>query len=54
LNPGRRDTLLRRLYGAQSLVGSNAVQVHIHNLRRKLDPFLIRRVRGFGYRLEAR
>ena len=30
---------------------SNAVEVHIHNLRRKLDPRVIRTVRGVGYRL---
>jgi len=32
-------------------VESNAVEVHIHNLRRKLDPQVIRTVRGVGYRL---
>ncbi len=32
---------------------SNAVDVHIHNLRRKLDPSLIRNIRGVGWRLES-
>ena len=30
---------------------SNLVAVHVHGLRRKLDPRLIRSVRGLGYRL---
>jgi DNA-binding response OmpR family regulator len=30
-------------------VESNAVEVHIHHLRRKLRPSLIQTVRGIGY-----
>jgi len=30
---------------------SNAIEVHIHNLRKKLHPELIKTVRGIGYLL---
>ena len=46
-----REQLEDRLYGWGEEVESNAVEVHIHNLRRKLDPRIIRTVRGVGYRL---
>jgi two-component system OmpR family response regulator/two-component system response regulator QseB len=32
-------------------VDSNAIEVHIHNLRRKLGSSLIQTVRGVGYML---
>jgi two-component system response regulator QseB len=44
-----RGQLEERLYGWGEEIGSNAVEVHIHGLRRKLDPALIRNVRGMGY-----
>lgn len=46
-----RAQLEERLYGWDEEVASNAVEVHIHALRRKLDPALIRNVRGLGYSL---
>ena len=46
-----RAQLEERLYGWDQEIGSNAVEVHIHALRRKLDPALIRNVRGLGYAL---
>ena len=52
LNAGRvltRDQLEDRLYRWGDEVGSNAVEVHVHHLRRKLGPGLIRTVRGVGY-----
>ncbi|NWN83384.1 MAG: response regulator transcription factor [Halomonas sp.] len=51
-HPGRvytRDTLIRLVYGWEEEVESNAIEVHIHHLRRKLAPGLIRTVRGIGY-----
>ncbi len=54
--PGRvlsRAQLEERLYGWDEEIASNAVEVHIHALRRKLDPALIRNVRGLGYSLAA-
>lgn len=55
--PGRvfsRAQLEDRLYGWQEEVGSNAVEVHIHNLRGKLGRDLIETVRGEGYRVPNR
>ncbi|MFY0991171.1 response regulator [Halomonas sp. C05BenzN] len=51
-HPGRvftRDTLTRLVYGWDEEVESNAIEVHVHHLRRKLFPGLIRTVRGIGY-----
>jgi len=50
--PGRvltRDRLQQVLYGWDEDVESNALEVHIHHLRKKLFPELIRTVRGVGY-----
>lgn len=50
--PGRplsRAQLEERLYGWDEEVESNAVEVHIHALRRKLGPEWIRNLRGVGY-----
>ena len=52
LNAGRvltREQLETRLYRWGNEVGSNAVEVHVHRLRRKLAPDLIHTVRGVGY-----
>jgi two-component system response regulator QseB len=46
-----RAQLEEKLYGWNESIGSNAVEVHIHNLRRKLGEDAIRTVRGLGYRL---
>jgi two-component system, OmpR family, response regulator QseB len=44
-----RAQLEDRLYGWDEEVASNAVEVHIHNLRRKLGENVITTVRGVGY-----
>jgi two-component system response regulator QseB len=41
------------LYGWSEGVESNALEVHIHHLRKKLDNKLIKTVRGVGYKLDA-
>src|SRR5688572_28252216 len=46
-----RDKLEDAVYGWGEEVGSNSIEVHLHHLRRKLTPELIRNVRGVGYRL---
>ena len=46
-----RATLEDRLYGWQEGVESNALEVHVHNLRAKLGSAVIRTVRGVGYQL---
>ena len=47
-----RERLEESLYGWGEEVGSNAIEVHLHNLRRKLGPGLITNVRGVGYRIK--
>lgn len=44
------EQLKDSLYGFEQEVGSNAINVHIHNLRRKLGPDVVDTVRGLGYR----
>lgn len=54
--PGRlwsRSELVSRLYAGVEAVHSNAIEVHIHALRRKLSPALIHSARGIGYRVPA-
>lgn len=52
LNAGRvlsREQLEQHLYSWGQEVESNAVEVHVHHLRRKLGAALIQTVRGVGY-----
>ena len=44
-----RTQLETQLYEWDRSVDSNAIEVHVHHLRRKLAPELIRTVRGVGY-----
>jgi len=46
-----RAQLEQRLYGWGEEIESNAVEVHIHHLRKKLGTDVIRNVRGLGYTL---
>lgn len=51
-HPGKiytREQLEALTYGWSDDVSSNAIEVHIHNLRKKFYPELIRTVRGVGY-----
>ncbi|MBE7939191.1 MULTISPECIES: winged helix-turn-helix domain-containing protein [Ramlibacter] len=53
-NPGRvltREQLEQHLYAWGREVESNAVEVHVHHLRRKLGAGMIHTVRGVGYML---
>lgn len=52
--PLSRAQLEDRLYGWGEEVESNAVEVHIHSLRRKLGAGWIRNVRGVGYLVPER
>lgn len=44
-----RTALSERLYGWGEEVESNAVEVHVHNLRKKIGAKYIRTIRGVGY-----
>ncbi len=44
-----RDALEARLYGWGEEVASNAIEVHIHHLRKKLPSGFIKTLRGIGY-----
>ncbi len=48
-----REHLQATAFGPQSDIESNALEVHVHNLRRKLGRQRILTVRGVGYRLVA-
>lgn len=55
-NSGRvltRRSLEDQLYSWEDSVDSNALEVHVHHLRRKLGGDLIRTVRGVGYTVPA-
>jgi two-component system response regulator QseB len=47
-----RSQLEDKLYGWGDEIGSNAIEVYIHALRKKLGAELIRTVRGVGYTVE--
>lgn len=47
-----RSHLMQILYDwSGSEPASNALEVHVHHLRRKIDPAIVRTVRGVGYAL---
>lgn len=47
-----REQLMQSVYGWEEDVDSNALEVHIHNLRKKLNAHYIRTIRGVGYMAE--
>ena len=50
--PGRvwtKEQLVERLYGWDEGIASNALEVHIHSIRKKLNADFIRNARGVGY-----
>jgi DNA-binding response OmpR family regulator len=50
--PQSRSQLEESLYGWQEEIESNAIEVHVSNLRKKLGASLIRTVRNIGYVVE--
>jgi two-component system response regulator QseB len=50
--PLSRSSLEESLYGWQEEIESNAIEVHVSNLRKKLGAKLIRTVRNIGYVVE--
>jgi two-component system, OmpR family, response regulator len=47
-----RAEIEEELYGFDEHIASNAIEVHIHNLRRKLGPRFITNLKGRGYRVD--
>lgn len=47
-----REQLMQSMYGWDEDVDSNTLEVHIHNLRKKLNTNFIRTIRGVGYMIE--
>jgi two-component system OmpR family response regulator/two-component system response regulator QseB len=48
-----RQQIEARLYAWDSALESNAIEVHVHHLRRKLGDGVIRTLRGVGYFVAA-
>lgn len=48
-----KSALEQSVYAWGEEVESNAIEVHVSNLRKKLDPAVIQTVRGAGYRVSA-
>lgn len=46
-----KEKLEESVYGWGEEVGSNAIEVHLHNVRKKLGAHMIKNVRGVGYRM---
>ena len=44
-----KDNIESKLYGWGEIIGSNTIEVHVSNLRKKLPANFIRTVRGLGY-----
>ena len=49
-----RDQLMQSIYGWDEDLDSNALEVHVHNLRKKLNANFIRTIRGVGYMAEKK
>lgn len=47
-----REQLEESLYGWTSDLGSNAIDVYVHNIRKKLYGDVIKTLRGVGYRID--
>ncbi len=53
-NPQRvlsKAQIIEKLYGWGEEIESNALEVYVHHLRRKISPRIVRTMRGVGYAL---
>lgn len=48
-----KTQLEERLYGWNEEIASNAIEVHVHQIRKKLSPKIIKNIRNVGYTLET-
>jgi two-component system OmpR family response regulator/two-component system response regulator QseB len=54
-SPGRvlsRNRLETKIYGWDEELASNSIEVHIHNLRKKIPEGFIKTIRGVGYSIQ--
>ncbi len=49
-----KEQLEQHVYGWETDVDSNAIQVHVHNIRRKLGHNVIQTIRGIGYIIDQK
>jgi len=49
--PISKNNLENLLYNFDSEIESNAIEVHIHNIRKKTKNSIIKTIRGFGYQI---
>lgn len=47
-----KEQLLQSLHGWDEGTSDNAIEVHIHNLRKKVPNNMIKNIRGVGYIIE--
>ena len=47
-----RDTIFRKIWGADSYIGTRTIDVHIKKLRNKLGQNYIKTIKGIGYQLQ--
>lgn len=47
-----KEHLQQALHGWDDMASDNAIEVHIYNLRKKIDSNLIKNIRGVGYLIE--
>ena len=54
-NPGKvfsRNDILDTIWGNDVYVGDRTIDVHIRKIREKIDPALIKTIKGVGYKFE--
>ncbi|MDF1757927.1 MAG: response regulator [Legionellaceae bacterium] len=49
-----KEVLIQSIYGWDEDIESNALEVHIHNLRKKISTNFIKTIRGVGYLVEKK
>lgn len=47
-----REQIVQNIYGWGDDIDSNALEVHVHNIRKKIKSLIIKTVRGVGYMVE--
>lgn len=48
-----RDELMQLVWDGNPLIGDRTIDVHIRKIREKINPDLIRTIKGVGYQLNV-